>query len=63
MTAMHNETIGTVMITQEEINAKAAEIGARITEDYKGKSIVLVGILRGAVMWMADIMRNTRLDM
>lgn len=63
MTAMHNETIGTVMITQEEINAKAAEIGARITEDYNGKSIVLVGILRGAVMWMADIMRNTRLDM
>lgn len=63
MTAMHNDTIGTVMITQEEINAKAAEIGARITEDYKGKSIVLVGILRGAVMWMADIMRNTELDM
>ena len=60
---MHEDTIGTVMITQEEILAKAKEIGARITEDYRGGQIVLVGILRGAVLWMADIMKNVDLDM
>ncbi|MGI6767388.1 MAG: hypoxanthine phosphoribosyltransferase [Lentihominibacter sp.] len=60
---MHKETIGTVMITQEEIYAKAAEIGRQITRDYAGKEIVLVGILRGAVLWMADIMKNIKLDM
>lgn len=60
---MHKETIGTVMITQEEINEKAAEIGRQITEDFKGEDIVLVGILRGAVLWMADIMKNVNLDM
>ena len=60
---MHTETIGTVMITQEEINAKAAEIGRRITEDFAGEEVVLVGILRGAVLWMADIMKNVNLDM
>ena len=60
---MHEDTVGTVMITQEEIQEKAREIGARITEDFKGREIVLVGILRGAVLWMADIMKNVDLDM
>lgn len=62
-TLMQNETVGTVLITQEQINEKAAEIGRRIEEDFKGEPIVLVGILRGAVLWMADIMKNVNLDM
>ena len=62
-TLMQNETVGTVLITQEQINEKAAEIGKRIEEDFKGESVVLVGILRGAVLWMADIMKNVNLDM
>lgn len=60
---MHKETVGTVMITQEQINEKAAEIARRIESDFEGESIVLVGILRGAVLWMADIMKNVNLDM
>ena len=35
---MHQDTIGTVMITQEEINAKAAEIGQQIEKDFAGGS-------------------------
>ncbi|MDO4545269.1 MAG: hypoxanthine phosphoribosyltransferase [Bacillota bacterium] len=57
------DTIGTVMITQEQIDRKAAEIGRRIEEDFKGEEIVLVGILRGAVLWMGDVMKNVDLDM
>lgn len=60
---MQDKTIGTVMITQEQINKRAAEIGKQIEADYKGQSVVLVGILRGAVVWMADIMKNVNLDM
>lgn len=60
---MHKETIGTVLITQEQINEKAAEIGRQITEDFAGEEVVLVGILRGAVLWMGDIMKNVNLDM
>lgn len=60
---MQEQTIGTVMITQQQINERAAEIGRQIEEDYAGESIVLVGILRGAVVWMADIMKNVNLDM
>ena len=51
------------MITEEQIDARAAEIGKQIEEDYRGKEIVVIGILRGAVMWMADIMKNVNLDM
>lgn len=51
------------MITQEQINKRAAEIGRQIEADYRGESVVLVGILRGAVVWMADIMKNVNLDM
>ena len=60
---MTKDTIGTIMITQQQINERAAEIGRQIEEDFKGEPIVVVGILRGAVMWMVDVMKNTNLDM
>lgn len=60
---MEDKTIGTVMITQEQISKRAKEIGRQIEADYRGESVVLIGILRGAVLWMADIMKNVNLDM
>ena len=60
---MANDTIGTVMITQEQISERAAQIGREIEKDFDGEPVVLVGILRGAVMWMVDIMKNVNLDM
>ncbi len=60
---MHDNTIGTVMITEEEILQKAKEIGRQITEDFRGEKIVMIGILRGAVLWMADLMKCVDLDM
>ncbi|HEX6709648.1 MAG TPA: hypoxanthine phosphoribosyltransferase [Rubrobacter sp.] len=47
-----------VLISSEEIEEKVREIGARITEDYSGEKLLLVGILRGAVVVMSDLMRN-----
>ena len=47
-----------VLISSAEIEAKVREIGARITEDYRGEKPLLVGILRGAVVVMSDLMRN-----
>jgi hypoxanthine phosphoribosyltransferase len=46
------------LITKEEIEAKLTELGAQITEDYKGESVLLVGVLRGAFMIMADLARK-----
>lgn len=60
---MNNEIVGTIIITQEQINARAAEIAEQIEADFDGEEIVLVGILRGAVLWMGDIMKHVKLDM
>lgn len=51
-----------VLITADEIAAKVKELGKKITEDYKGKSVLLVGILKGSVPFMADLMRHIDLD-
>jgi hypoxanthine phosphoribosyltransferase len=51
-----------VLISSEEIEDKVREIGARITEDYKGEKPLLIGILRGAVVVMSDLMRNIDLQ-
>ena len=51
-----------VLISSQEIEDKVREIGARITEDYKGEKPLLIGILRGAVVVMSDLMRNIDLQ-
>ena len=60
---MHEDVIGNVMITEEQIRRKAAEIGKQITEEFRDQDVVMVGILRGAVLWMADIMKAVDLKM
>ena len=52
-----------ILISREELAAKVKELGAKITEDYKGKEILLVGILKGSVPFMADLMREIDLDL
>ncbi|REK23493.1 MAG: hypoxanthine phosphoribosyltransferase [Actinobacteria bacterium] len=46
------------LITTEEIDETLAEMGAKITEDYQGEELLLVGVLRGAFMIMADLART-----
>lgn len=46
------------LITQEQIAAKLAEVGARISEDYRDKDLLVVGVLKGAFMVMADLARH-----
>jgi hypoxanthine phosphoribosyltransferase len=49
--------IGKEMISAQEIDDKLAEMGAAITADYRGKDLLLVGILKGAFVVMADLAR------
>ncbi|GAA2540671.1 hypoxanthine phosphoribosyltransferase [Microbacterium mitrae] len=51
------DDLTTVLVTEEQIHARLAELGQQVTEDYDGKELVLVGVLKGAVMVMADFMR------
>jgi hypoxanthine phosphoribosyltransferase len=55
--------IDRVLITGDEIQAKVRELGERITEDYRGKELLLVGVLKGAFVVMADLSRHIRLPL
>ena len=44
------------MITEEEINKRIKELGKQITEDYKGKDLLLIGILKGSVPFLCALM-------
>lgn len=47
-----------VLISKEELQQKVKELAKEITKDYKGKDLLLVGILRGAVVFLADLARE-----
>lgn len=57
-----NYQIGTTLITEEEIIKRAKEIGREITEDFQGEEVLFIGILKGAVLWLADVIKNVQLD-
>lgn len=59
----HERDIDRVLITGDEIRSTVAELGARITEDYRGKDLLLVGVLKGAFVLMADLSRHIRLPL
>jgi hypoxanthine phosphoribosyltransferase len=46
-----------ILVTEEEIQAKLVELAARIDSDYEGRDLLLVGVLKGAIMVMADLAR------
>ncbi|MBI2152744.1 MAG: hypoxanthine phosphoribosyltransferase [Candidatus Rokubacteria bacterium] len=48
---------GRVLITQEEIAERVRELGQALSRDYAGKDPLLVGVLKGAVVFLADLMR------
>jgi hypoxanthine phosphoribosyltransferase len=49
-----------ILYSEEQIQGRLAELAAEIEHDYEGKDILLVGVLRGAVMVMADLARHFR---
>lgn len=52
-----SEAIGDVLVSREELQGKVAEIGTAISRDYAGEDLVLVGVLKGAVFFLADLAR------
>lgn len=52
------EDILKVLVSEEEIKQKVARIGQKISEDYKDKNLLMVSVLKGSVVFMADLMRS-----
>ncbi len=55
-----------ILITREQIQKRVHELGKKISEDYKGKELVLIGVLNGVIFFFADLIRAieipTKLD-
>jgi len=52
----------TVLLSREQIAKRVAELGAEITRDFEGKSIIFVGVLKGAAIFLSDLARHVPLD-
>ncbi len=57
------DDIEKVLIKADEIQAKLAEMGEQITRDYEGRKLLLIGVLKGAFVVMADLSRSIRLPL
>jgi hypoxanthine phosphoribosyltransferase len=58
-----NSDIGEILITEDEIQSKVAEVAKEITEDYRGRDLLLVGVLKGAFMLMSDLARHVQVPL
>ncbi len=54
---MLNDAIEKVLVSEEELKAKVTSLGQQITKDYAGKNLLMVSVLKGSVIFMADLMR------
>ncbi|HIQ58267.1 MAG TPA: hypoxanthine phosphoribosyltransferase [Candidatus Merdivicinus intestinavium] len=54
---MLKDAIEKVLVSEEELKAKVQELGSQITRDYQGKDLLMVSVLKGSVIFMADLMR------
>ena len=57
MTADMQSDIGEILLTEGQIQARVAELGAQISADYAGRRLTLVSVLKGSLPFMADLMR------
>lgn len=56
---MHDD-LAKVLLTAETIEKKVKDLGRQITNDYQGQEILLIGVLRGSIVFMADLMRHIK---
>jgi len=50
--------VGEILIDEDALSTRVAELGAEVSADYQGRDLLLIGVLKGAVFFMADLMRH-----
>jgi hypoxanthine phosphoribosyltransferase len=61
MNQVRNElsaAVNEILIDEETLHGRIAELGAQISDDYRGEDLLLIGVLKGAIFFMADLMRS-----
>jgi hypoxanthine phosphoribosyltransferase len=54
---MRDAQIGEILVQADELSERVRALGRQVTADYQGKDLVLIGVLKGAVFFLADVMR------
>ena len=54
----YHETLGKILFTEEMIEKRVTEMAAQISKDYEGEEILIVGLLKGAILFVADLVRK-----
>jgi len=57
-----NKDIKSILFSAEEINARIVELAAELTKEYTGKTLLLIGVLKGCFVFIADLARQINLD-
>jgi len=52
-----------ILFTPEQLQTRISELGTQISQDYQGKSLLLVGVLRGVIFFISDLMRSIRIPL
>lgn len=55
---MNDPAIGETLVSHDDLRRRIGELGAEISRDYEGRDLVMVGVLKGAVLFIADLMRD-----
>ena len=55
---MRDEAVGEILVQPDDLSRRVRELGRQITEDYAGRELLLVGVLKGAVFFLSDLMRH-----
>ena len=55
---LRDEAIGEILVQADELQHRVRQLGAEISRDYAGKDLLLIGVLKGAVFFLADLMRH-----
>jgi hypoxanthine phosphoribosyltransferase len=55
---VNDPAIGEILVESEDLQRRVRELGAEISADYEGKDLVMIGVLKGAVLFLADLMRE-----
>jgi hypoxanthine phosphoribosyltransferase len=58
VTREFDTAIGEILVSAEDLQRRVRELGAQISDEYDGRDLVLVGVLKGAIIFLADLMRT-----
>ena len=55
---MRDERIGEILVQQDDLAHRVRELGRTVSEDYRGRDLLMIGVLKGAVFFLSDLMRE-----